>query len=88
MKVLFRGEDKEEGVGGWEGEESPMWCCGWRPLSWRSYFYGVSHDPLPSTPAREKSVAVSMATGSAVREAGWLPEVVVGGTVGLVQCYF
>ncbi|MEQ2313159.1 hypothetical protein AMECASPLE_038753 [Ameca splendens] len=46
---------------------------------------GVSHDLLPSTPAREKSVAVSMATGSAVREAGWLPEVVVGGTAGLEQ---
>lgn len=70
-----------------KGEESPMWCCGWRPLSWRSHLYGVSHDPLPSTPAREKSVAVSMATGSAVRA----PEVVVGGTVGPVQsqwCYF
>lgn len=55
---------------------------------------GVSHDPLPSTPAREKSVAVSMATGSAVREAQWLLEVVVaagGGTAGLARrrrCYF
>lgn len=47
---------------------------------------GVSYDLLPSTPAREKSVAVSMATGSAVREAGLLPEVVVGGTAGLEQC--
>lgn len=54
-----------------------MWCRGWSLLSWRSYFHGVSHDPLPSTPAREKSVAVSMATRSAVRVVGWLPEVVV-----------
>lgn len=38
--------------------------------------YGVSRDPLPSTPAREKSEAVSMATGSAARA----PEVVVGGS--------
>lgn len=63
------------------------WCCGWRPLSWRSHLYCVSRDPLPSTPAREKSVAVSMETGSAA----WAPEVVVGGTVGpvrSVRCYF
>lgn len=48
-------------------------CCGWRLLSWRSHLCCVSHDPLPGTPAREKSVAVSMVTGSAARA----PEVVV-----------
>lgn len=31
-------------------------------------FYAVSRDPLPSTPAREKSLVVSMVTGSVIRE--------------------
>lgn len=70
-----------------KGEQSPMWCCGWRLLSWRSYFYGVSHDPVPGTPAREESAVVSMTTGSAIREAERLPEVVVvGGAGGVAQC--
>lgn len=70
-----------------KGAENPMWCSGWSLLSWRSYFHGVSHDPLPSTPAREKSVAVSMATRSAVRVVGWLPEVVVVGLGGGGCCW-
>ncbi|KAK5864187.1 hypothetical protein PBY51_001147 [Eleginops maclovinus] len=41
-----------------------------------SHFHGVSHDPLPSTPAREKSAAVSMATGSAAHRGRVVPEVV------------
>lgn len=39
-------------------------CRGRGLLSWRSHLCCTSHDPLPGTPAREKSVAVSMATGS------------------------
>lgn len=39
-------------------------CRGRGLLSWRSHLCCASHDPLPGTPAREKSVAVSMATGS------------------------
>ncbi len=82
MREVLGGKD---GCG--EGWKAPCGAADGSCLSRRSHLYGVSRDTVPGTPAREKSVAVSMATGSAARA----PEVVVGGTVGPVQsvcCYF
>lgn len=59
------GRRSEEQDGCTESSKIPCaQCCGWGLLSWQSHLCCVSHDPLPGTPAREKSEAVSMATGS------------------------